>query len=120
MLTFCLYPSINEALKGFLESWNNHPIATAHNLTPNQLFIRGAQEQRQELNEPDGVSLHGLTPQDYVTVPRSSFLPCSCLKQTLGNINPLRRSLDGGTSIYNETIDIVGQHLANGCNNCEI
>ena len=45
-LHFVYIPRLNEALKGFVESWNNHPITTARNLTPNELFIRGAIEQR--------------------------------------------------------------------------
>ena len=37
---FCLHyvflPRINEALNSFVDSWNNHPISTERNLTPNQ------------------------------------------------------------------------------------
>lgn len=47
---YCLHyvyiPRINFALKEFTESWNNHSLSSAHNLTPNQLFIQGAIEQR--------------------------------------------------------------------------
>lgn len=43
---FCLHvvylPRINEALDEFVECWNNHPVSTENNLTPNQLFIQGA------------------------------------------------------------------------------
>lgn len=42
---FCLHyiykPRINAHLKNFTESWNNHPIRTAGNRTPNQLWISG-------------------------------------------------------------------------------
>ena len=44
-LHFVFLPRINSVLTQFVESWNNHPLSSAHNLTPNQLFIRWAIEQ---------------------------------------------------------------------------
>lgn len=42
---FCLHyvfkPRINAHLQNFTSSWNNHPIRTAGNRTPNQLWIGG-------------------------------------------------------------------------------
>lgn len=42
---FCLHyvfkPRINAHLQNFTRSWNNHPIRTAGNRTPNQLWISG-------------------------------------------------------------------------------
>lgn len=42
---FCLHyvfkPRINVHLQNFTSSWNNHPIRTAGNRTPNQLWIGG-------------------------------------------------------------------------------
>ena len=42
---FCLHfifkPRINAHLDNFIQSWNNHPIRTAGNMTPNQLWISG-------------------------------------------------------------------------------
>ena len=32
-------------LNSFTESWNNHPLSTCGNLTPNQLFVQGAMQQ---------------------------------------------------------------------------
>lgn len=29
-------------LASFIESWNNHSLSSEHNLTPNQLFTKGA------------------------------------------------------------------------------
>ena len=41
---FCLHlvylPVINRTLEEFRESWNNHPLSTEHNSTPNQLFCQ--------------------------------------------------------------------------------
>jgi len=44
-LHYALLPRINQALEGFVESWDNHPVSTCQNLTPNQLFIQGALRQ---------------------------------------------------------------------------
>lgn len=39
----CTYiPRINASLKLSVDSWNNHPIRTAHNKSPQQLFTAGA------------------------------------------------------------------------------
>ena len=42
---FCLHfvfiPRINAAIQQFLESWNNHPLSSAHNMSPIQLWIVG-------------------------------------------------------------------------------
>ena len=44
-LRFVYLKRINKSLDCFVESWNNHPVASARNMTPNQLFIQGALEQ---------------------------------------------------------------------------
>ena len=48
---FCLHyvfkPRINQHLKQFADGWDNHPIRTARNRTPNQLWIRGLMEATQ-------------------------------------------------------------------------
>ena len=42
---FCLHyvfaPRINDCLEQFIIGWDNHPIESAGNMTPNQLWIRG-------------------------------------------------------------------------------
>ena len=40
-------PKINKHLTQFTESWNNHPISTENNQTPNQLFVHGMLTQPQ-------------------------------------------------------------------------
>ena len=51
---YCLHyvylPRINLALQSFIESWNNHPVSTEGNLTPNQLFVMGALHDNVYLN----------------------------------------------------------------------
>ena len=43
---YCLHyiylPRINESLKQFQSTWNNHPLSSADSLSPNQLWLTGA------------------------------------------------------------------------------
>ena len=110
-------PRINSALKSFVESWNNHPISTVHNGTPNQLFIEGALQQATSGTPPQpsvgGTNLP--TSHDPVQVPRSSFTPCAVLKRDIDRVNIQRDSSDFGMDLYHEIVRIVGQHLTHGC-----
>lgn len=124
---FCLHyvflPRINAALKSFTESWNNHSISTAGNLTPNQLYIQGAIQQNMVPTIPRlSASVSSGTPypmpSDHIRVPRFNFTPCSTLVRDLQTVNPLGQSLDFGCSLYLQVISLVGQHLTIGCNNC--
>lgn len=49
---YCLHlvfhDAINDSLRSFVQSWNNHKIRTAKNKTPMQLFIMGMQEIRED------------------------------------------------------------------------
>ena len=42
---YAFLPRSNQALDSFTESWNNHPLSTCGNLTPNQLVVQGAMQQ---------------------------------------------------------------------------
>ena len=56
---------------------------------------------------------------DRVSVPRITFVPCTTLEQNLQSIiSPLQLAPDHGRAIYNQTIQIVGQHLVPGCDQC--
>ena len=41
-LQYVFIPCINKALSEFVKGWNHHPIRTAHNKSPHQLFTEGA------------------------------------------------------------------------------
>ena len=127
---YCLHyvflPRINRNLAEFKESWNNHALSSEGNKTPYQLFFEGLHHA---LNHSD-YSL-GLTDEaanldvseltgDHVHVPRISFVPCSGLLLNMSVINPLQSCSDNGIAIYNHAIQITGQHLANGCNQCSV
>lgn len=125
-LHFIFLPRINSALHSFIESWNNHPISTENNKTPNQLFIRGALEQNIAFQypQPSRASIsHPSLPAASapVEVLRSRFTPCAAVIALLTqNIIPLAQSDDFGYTLYCQTVDIVGGHLQAGCHHCVI
>ena len=47
---YCLHiaymPLINKAIEDFVGQWNNHPVSTECNLSPNQLWIQGMLDSR--------------------------------------------------------------------------
>ena len=40
-LHYVFLPRINQHLEKFCEGWNNHPLSTEKNMSPNQLWIHG-------------------------------------------------------------------------------
>lgn len=122
---FCLHavflPRINSALDSFVESWNNHPLSTSHNQTPNQLFIQGAisRNMAPTLHTPTHApsSIQAPSPHEAVAVPRSTFAPCNLLQQELRQLDMLRVTDDFGYSVYRKVCRTVGRHLQQ-CHNC--
>ena len=121
---FCLHwvflPRINRVLNSFVESWNNHPLSSSQNLTPNQLFIQGALQQNMTPTLPFPVhssSMQLPVPHDGVAVPRSTFAACDDLKSELSRLNVFRETDDFGYSIYQHACHIVGRHL-HQCTEC--
>ena len=124
---FCLHtiflPRINKALDAFVESWNNHPVSTERNCTPNQLFIEGAIRQNMTPNIPpraDGTPA-AQTPASAaaVRVPRSNFEPCNFLIHELESYDLLCVTDDFGYSMYREIRRVTIRHLRT-CNDCSL
>ena len=50
---YCLHyvfiPRLNKSLSEFSQAWNLHPLSTAHNLSPHQLWISGSHPQDEEV-----------------------------------------------------------------------
>ena len=84
-LHYAILPRINQALDAFIESWNNHPVSTCQNLTPNQLFVQGAIRQNLTPTLPVSRASYARIPVagDTVAIPRSSFDPCDDLQEEL-------------------------------------
>ena len=84
---FCLHyvslSRITSAIDTFIESWNNHRISTAGNVTPNQLFVQGAIAHDRFPQYPVVPSSHFTSPLPHgnvaVALARCSFCPCSGL-----------------------------------------
>lgn len=122
---YCLHavflPRINSAIDSFVECWNNYPLSTSYNLTPNQMFIEGALRRNMAPVLPSPTHLtsniQAPTPSDIVVVPRSTFHPCNNLEQELQQVDMLRVTEDFGYSVYRNVCRIVGRHLQL-CNRC--
>ena len=123
-LTSCLHrvylPHINASLTAFVESWNNHPLSSERNMTPCQLFVRGAIDQSMNITEPASVRRTVNTPQasNAVGVPRVQFEACQDLEHQLRLINPLSGGDYFSTHIYNLVANTVGSHVSSGCSRC--
>ncbi len=126
---YCLHyvfmPRVNRTLQSFVDSWNNHSLSTEHNLTPNQLFIRGAIQQRMVPQCSSSSSRGPFTAplssvSNHVGVPRIAFFPCTLMYQDINRINPLSSSTDFGCDLYKRVVTIVGQHLRSGCSTCSL
>ena len=90
---FCLHyvflPCINNTLQSFVESWNNHALSTENNLTPNQLFIRGAIQHNvmpvipHSPGQNAGILHNSPSETERVTLPHIHFTPSLRLKTRL-------------------------------------
>ena len=131
---FCLHyifiPRINKCLGDFQGSWNCHPLSTEGNLTPLQLFVEGciASDQYESAphhenhEQPMPSSSEDTLPEEMesVEVPSNKFVPCHQLYMELQSVDPMSDCIDLGKQFYCACIQIIGQHLQNGCNNCQL
>ena len=126
---FCLHyvflPRINQTLQEFSECWNNHAVSSEHNLTPNQMFIRGAIQQNMTPSVPQMLHSSGNSRSDIqattdeVEVPKLLFKPCDQLLALLNSqINPLQPTNGITCNLYDLTVQVIGNHLALNCPNC--
>jgi hypothetical protein len=123
---FCLHsvflPRINDALNNFIESWNNHPISSEHNMSPNQLFIKGALTQRITPSLPTNVSTYSeVLPvpamSEHLSLPRCTFSPCDDLIKIIEAFDMLEKDEDFGYTLLLRVCDVVGKHIVN-CSVC--
>lgn len=60
-IRYVFLPRINRALAEFREQWNNHPIRTAGQQSPNQLWIAGMMQNREVVQAlPESVEFYGI------------------------------------------------------------
>ena len=119
---YCLHstyiPEVNASLDSFVAAWNNHPISTEQNRTPEQLFFTSmsgndCDTEDSEDSDADSSSLPSAEP---VPVPRCIFKPCTQLLHSIDN--ELQRCVSQAKPRYLARIDACGRHLMNNCINC--
>ena len=126
---FAILPHVNRCLSEFTDSWNNHTLSTAGNMTPDALFTVGLLEkqnvQAREFvplanNELTSINLvtHGMEDVAVVEVPCTPSCVCSTMQQILSRIHVDNDASDFGLSKYLETVQAIGSHIENGCNAC--
>ncbi|XP_026063257.1 uncharacterized protein LOC113046621 [Carassius auratus] len=110
---YAILPRLKSDLKGFTGSWNNHPIRTEGNLSPEQLWYIGMLQT--PVDEPDIEVVEQLfreetadtDPEDGVVVPE---IHCPFSDQKLavlrGLINPLTSPLND-RELYVQTLSII-------------
>ena len=125
-LHFIYLPRINRALESFAEAWNLHPVRTEHNWTPEQIWMNGMIDMRNEqltavadvtgsVNSID--EWYGFDPQaphpgddglSSVVVDDIDFvIPEELDAQLTNQINPLSESNSFGIELYEQVIEIV-------------
>ena len=117
-LHYVFIPRVNHALKILKERWNNHGIRTAHNQSPNQLFVAGILQLYRlnltalhflDVDENYGGEKDGLTTHEEdeggVTIPETNFaLTNEHMLQLQQQVNPLGDSRNYGIELYETTV----------------
>ena len=113
---------VNQSLDAFREGWNCHGVRTEHNLSPHQLFLRGALESQRRgltaLDFFDQVSEHYGVDEEIVVAPEDDdytvHIPPIGISLSDGNmaslrtrVNPLASSDDFGIDLYLQTLNFL-------------
>ena len=124
-LHYIFIPRINKALSLFMHGWNHHPIRTAHNKSPHQLFTAGmlilrhsqliALDFFDHVDSTYGIDEDGPVPTEddnsVVQIPECSYIlsdsDFTLLQQT---IDPLSSSEEYGIDLYEQTLHFL-DHL---------
>ncbi|XP_060779110.1 uncharacterized protein LOC132887649 isoform X2 [Neoarius graeffei] len=116
---FCLHyvflPRLQESLNLFRDGWDNHPLRTEQNLTPNQLFEIGQMHHPipnpQEINIPEiDWEESGEIPEPHlhVNVPLVDCpLTAEQMEALIHHIDPLQPSDCNGVDLYTDTVEYV-------------
>ena len=93
---------INSSLASFTEAWNGHPLRTANNLSPFQLWIRGIMHHSHEINPP----IQELTDLDDDNI-NSSSSHDTMLQELERQVNPSDYSDTWGIDLYVQTLQFL-------------
>ena len=95
---------INSSLASFMEAWNGHPLRTATNLSPFQLWIRGILHHSHEMNPP----IQELFDRSLDSNVDNGTSPSSpSLQELEGHVNPLDYSDTWGIDLYVQTLQFL-------------
>ncbi|XP_077065660.1 uncharacterized protein LOC143718491 [Siphateles boraxobius] len=121
---FCCHyvflPRLQANLNVFREGWDNHPLRTEQNLSPNQLWVVG--QMQNPIDNPEEMNIpyidwedsgYILDPHTVVNVPRfDSPLTPEQVEMLREHINPLQPSESNGMDIFLSTVQYVENLLA--------
>ena len=123
-LHYVYVPRINHSLKQFVDAWNSHGIRTVRGQTPNQLFISGSIQLRNEgltaldffesVNELYGVENNVMVNSDDedddegVEIPSVNIsLSNEQIGQLQSTVNPLATSPEFGIDLFMQTLELL-------------
>ena len=108
VLRFIFTPRINRHLEMFVAGWDDHPISTASNKTPNQLWLEGLLNRN--ILEDETIENYGIDwqsgqyleeVQELTDVPRVQFTGMNDVLYYLEtNVDPLQDCNDYGAELY--------------------
>uniref|UniRef100_A0A3B3BJA8 Integrase core domain-containing protein n=1 Tax=Oryzias melastigma TaxID=30732 RepID=A0A3B3BJA8_ORYME len=111
---FCCHyvflPRLQVNLDTFRQGWDNHPLRTEQNLTPNQLWELG--QEMHPVVDPEELSALVPDPHAEVQVPEfDNPLADDQMELLRENIDPLQSSESSGMDIYLQTLQYVETFL---------
>jgi len=119
ILQFVFAPRINKHLIQFWEGWDNHPLSSSKNMTPNQIWIEGMLRYHRivDFDESLDYELYGIDWNEdigdesndrAINVPVIEFDGSASISQYLyENIDPLQSSREFGIDIYLNALDSI-------------
>jgi hypothetical protein len=120
-LHYVYIPRINRALTQFVDGWNHHPIRTAHNKSPHQLFTAGmlllqnsgltALDAFDRADSDYGIDSAGPVPSEEISavqIPQSDYVLSDQRFQVLQQtFDPLGHSDNYGIDIYEHVLQYI-------------
>ena len=115
-LQFVFKPRINYALVEFVGAFNEHPMRTEHNWSPNQMWVNGMANRPTLDDDPDDLQYYGIDPQGPTPIEELSTVevddvtnPLTGLQNELlqETIDPLSESHDFGIDVYLQTRALI-------------
>jgi len=124
ILHYIFVPRINFAISSFVNGWNNHPLRTERNWSPNQLWTSGMIDSRnnslahirefQDFADEDfmwyGVDMNGPVPNDDLSMVDIYDIesPLTGLQENaLRSIDPLAQSDSFEIDIFMQALDYI-------------